>query len=100
LLDSFNACTGPWQYLQRIVSPRSVSASKIVHGIQRPRTFTSHSVITGGLVFAAIAQVRCRPTPPRTPRNLYFGLTVDRDRYPQVGLWGVIIPDCKRVYED
>ena len=47
-VDSFNACTGPWQYLQRINSPRSVSASYRVHGSQRPRTLTSHSVITGG----------------------------------------------------
>jgi hypothetical protein len=27
VLDSLSACTGPWQYLQRIVSARSVRAS-------------------------------------------------------------------------
>jgi len=37
--------------LQRITWSRSVSASKMVHGIHRRPTFTSHSVITGGLFF-------------------------------------------------
>jgi hypothetical protein len=54
VLDSFNACTGPWQYLQRIISPRSVRASYRVQGSQRPRTLTSHSVITGGFFLVAI----------------------------------------------
>ena len=52
--DSFNACTGPWQCLQRIISPRSVRASYKVHGSQRPRTLTSHSVITCGFVLVDI----------------------------------------------
>lgn len=55
VLDSFNACTGPRQYLQRIISPRSVRASYRVHGSQRPRTLTSHSVITGGFFLVAIS---------------------------------------------
>jgi hypothetical protein len=39
-----------------MISPRSVSASKRVQGSQRPRTFTSHSVITGGF-FLVITDV-------------------------------------------
>jgi hypothetical protein len=62
LLDSLSACTGPWQYLQRMISARSVSASKIVHGSQRPRTFTSHSVITGGFFFVATDVFGCLQT--------------------------------------
>ena len=61
-LDSLSACTGPWQYLQRMSSPRSVRASKIVHGSQRPRTFTSHSVITGGFFFVATEVFGCLQT--------------------------------------
>lgn len=65
--DCFNACTGPWQYLQRIGSLRSVSASKRVHGSQRPRTLTSHSVITGGFFFVGMDwqnAPKCGPTRP------------------------------------
>src|ERR1700710_2254146 len=34
----------------------------MVHGSQRPRTFTSHSVITGGFLFVATDVFRCLPT--------------------------------------
>ena len=71
VLDSFNACTGPWQCLQRIISPRSVRASYRVHGSQRPRTLTSHSVMTGGFFLVATDLVRCLPTscPYTFPRD-------------------------------
>ena len=54
VLDSLSACTGPWQYLQRISWSRSVRASKMVQGSQRPRTLTSHSVMTGGFFLGAM----------------------------------------------
>jgi hypothetical protein len=67
LLDSLSVCTGPWQYLQRMIWSRSVSASKMVHGSHRPPTFTSHSVITGAFFSVATdgfgcLQTSCRQT--------------------------------------
>jgi len=46
----------------------------MVHGSQRPRTFTSHSVITGGFFFVATDVFRCLPTSSRYTSCPHYGL--------------------------
>ncbi len=42
----------------------------MVHGSQRPRTFTSHSVITGGFFLVVTDVYRCLPT--SCPHTLFL----------------------------